>query len=259
VSPARRAPLEAAILDLDGVVTRTATLHERAWKEAFDPVLAAVPNQTPFSHLDYLRHVDGRPRLDGVRALLAARGVTLPPGAPSDAPGLDTEHALASWKQARFHELLSAGGVEVFDDAVTQLHRWRDEGLSTALVSSSRNAGQVLASAGLDPLFDVRVDGETGESLGLPGKPAPDYFLEAARRLGVVPGRAMVIEDAVSGVVAGRRGGFGLVVGVSREGTDEALRRAGADLVVHRLTEIATRPVQAARELGGDRGAMARR
>jgi beta-phosphoglucomutase family hydrolase len=259
MSRARRAPLEAAILDLDGVVTRTASVHERAWKDTFDPLLAATSGQAPFSHLDYLQHVDGRPRLDGVKAFLASRGLALPLGAPADAPGIESQHALARRKQDHFDARLDALGVEVFDDAVAQLHRWRDEGLSTALVSSSRNAAHVLAVAGLDVLFDACVDGETGRELGLPGKPAPDYFLEAARRLGVAPERAMVVEDAVSGVMAGRRGEFGLVVGVSREGADEALRRAGADLVVPRLTEIAPRPVRAERRSGGDREATARR
>lgn len=251
---ARRAPsipVEAAILDLDGVVTRTAALHERAWKRVFDPLLSAAGDPRPFTHLDYLAHVDGRPRTDGVRGLLAARAIDRPFGEPDDAPGIETVHALARWKQEIFHRLLDEGGVEVFEDAVQSIRRWRDEGLSIALVSSSRNAARVVAAVGLELLFDVRVDGETGRSLGLPGKPAPDYFLEAARRLEARPERAMVLEDAVSGVEAARRGRFGLVVGVSRDGLDEPLWRAGADRVVHRLTDLAPRPVCAVRDDGG--------
>lgn len=243
-------PLSAAILDLDGVVTRTASVHERAWKQVFD-MLLAERGQPPFSHADYLRHVDGRPRFDGAHAFLASRGIALPVGEAADPPSVETVHALARLKDDSFQRLIAEGGVEVFDDAVVSVRRWRDAGFSTALVSSSRSAARILAVTGLEALFDVRVDGEVGGDLGLPGKPAPDYFLEAARRLAVDPARAMVIEDAVSGVLAARRGGFGLVVGVSRGGHDEPLRAAGADRVVEVLTELPVRLYAARRESEG--------
>lgn len=236
------APILAAIFDLDGVLTRTASVHETAWRRAFEGLLSSLAREARFSTQDYLRHVDGKPRYDGARDFLEARGVAIPFGAPGDPPGYGTVCAVANLKTELFAQLLHDEGVEVFDDALERLDAWRDAGLRTAIVSSSRHALPVLEAAGLAARFDARVDGVVGDELGLPGKPAPDYFLEAARRLGVPPSRAMVIEDAISGVEAGRRGGFGLVVGVSRHGRDEELRAAGADRVVHVLTEIGARP-----------------
>lgn len=236
------ARIEAAILDLDGVITDTATVHERAWARAFDPLLASEGDARPFTHDDYLRFVDGKPRTDGARAFLAARGIARPEGDASDPPGLETVAAIGSLKDALFHALLAESGVRVFEDAVQSLHAWRRAGLRTAIVSSSRNAAAVLDAARLSALFEARVDGEVGRARGLAGKPAPDYFLEAARRLGVDPARSMIVEDAISGVTAGRRGAFGLVVGVSRGDSADALLRAGADVVVRELTEIEARP-----------------
>ncbi|MEF8795345.1 MAG: beta-phosphoglucomutase family hydrolase [Salinivenus sp.] len=238
--------VQAAILDLDGVVTETARLHARAWRDMFDAVLdergeREGEDQSPFGVDDYDQYVDGKPRYDGVRSFLEARGIDLPEGAPDDPPDAVTIHGLGNRKNERFHELLEQHGVEVYDDAIEQIRRWRTRGLGVAVVSSSKNCKTILERAGLLDLFDARVDGVVAERLGLDGKPAPDIFLEAADRLGVEPERAAVFEDARAGVEAGRAGGFGLVVGVSRNGNDEALRAHGADVVVHDLREVEDR------------------
>lgn len=242
-----RASIEAAILDLDGVVTNTASVHQRAWARAFDTLLASEEDPRPFTRDDYMSYVDGKPRLDGVRSFLESRGITRPEGDPDDPPSYETIAGIGNLKDGFFHQLLAEEGVEVFDDAVRSLHAWRRAGLRTAIVSSSRNAAAVLKAGQVADLFEVRVDGEVGRARGLAGKPAPDYFLEAARELGVTPARSMVVEDAISGVTAGRRGAFGLVVGVSRDGGEDALLRAGADMVVRELTEIGERPRAAAK------------
>lgn len=227
----------AVVADLDGVVTDTASLHQRAWKAMFDRFLEGRGG-APFTEEDYRRYVDGKPRFDGVRSFLGSRGIELPEGDAQDGPGADTVRGLGNRKNALFRELLEHEGATVYEDAVGALRRWRAAGLGTAMVSSSRNAGRVVETAGLGELFDVHVDGNVGEKLGLPGKPAPDYFLEAARRLGVDPARAVVLEDATSGVEAGKRGGFGLVVGVARGTGKAALERAGADRVVASLAGL---------------------
>jgi alpha,alpha-trehalase len=181
----------AVVLDLDGVITRTAQLHARAWKRMFDAYLrqrAETRRESfePFDiETDYRRYVDGRPRYDGVRTFLQSRGIELPEGDPSDPPSSVTVCGLGNRKNAVFHELLEESGVEVFEDAVGRIREWRARGLKTAIVSSSKNCARILKTAGLDELFDVRVDGVEASQLGLPGKPAPDIFLEAARRLGI--------------------------------------------------------------------------
>jgi beta-phosphoglucomutase family hydrolase len=229
------AALEAAILDLDGVVTDTAAVHAAAWKRLFDEFLGAPGAggdgaARPFSHEDYLRYVDGRAREDGVRAFLASRGLE---------PGAATVAALAARKDGDFSARLRAGGVEAIGPSVAWVHGLRRRGVPTAVVSASRNARAVLAAAGLEDLFDVRLDGVEAARLGLAGKPDPAMFLEAARRLGVAPARAAVVEDALAGVEAGRRGGFGLVVGLDGAGgRAAALLAAGADRVVGALTEL---------------------
>jgi trehalose-phosphatase len=249
---------KAAILDLDGVLTRTASLHARAWKATFDHFLAqrdgrAGENFTPFDiHTDYLRYVDGKPRFDGVRDFLASRRIDLPEGDADASAGDDTVRGLGMRKDARFLALLDQEGVEVFDDAVEQVRRWRDRGMATALITSSRNGRLVLNATGLTSLFDEVIDGQDAERLGIAGKPAPDIFLHAARALGVQPAEAIVVEDAIAGVQAARAGGFGLVVGVAR-GRDEGLREAGADVVVADLREWDT----AAPSTGDDVGAGA--
>jgi beta-phosphoglucomutase-like phosphatase (HAD superfamily) len=241
------------VLDLDGVVTDTASLHEQAWRDALD---ALLPPNEALTHAEYLRDLDGRPRLEGARAFVRSRALLWPLGSPGDGPEDATVYGLAARKDRRFHGLLEERGVGAFHDALAALQRWRDESLSLGLVSSSRNAGAVVEAASLLPYFDAQVDGEVGAELGLAGKPAPDYFLEAARRLDTPPERCAAIEDAVSGVLAARRAGFGLVVGLERrdaqtralrDAQTRALRDAGADLVVRDLSELARRLVAATR------------
>jgi beta-phosphoglucomutase family hydrolase len=242
------------IFDLDGVVTDTASVHERAWKLLFDEVLPGLPATPshPFDADDYRRFVDGRPREDGIRTFLASRGISLPDGpggadtGTSAGPGAATGPAghpltvadLAARKQDLFAELLAAEGVLAFPDAITLLHRLRAQGIPLALVTSSKNGAAVLAAAGVDDLFDARVDGTDALRLNLAGKPDPALFLEAARRLGVSPPLAAVVEDAEVGVRAAASGGFGLVVGLDRNGGGDRLRDAGADLVVANLAGL---------------------
>ena len=222
---------EAVIFDLDGVVTDTASVHALAWKALFDeqlPLLSEGPVPAFDAGADYRRYVDGRPREDGIRAFLASRGL---------APAPERITALADRKQALFEQLIG-GGVQGYPGTVALLRRLRGQGIPTAVVTSSRNCQAVLASAGLTGLFDARVDGTDAARLGLPGKPDPALFLEAARLLRVSPGRAVVIEDAEAGVRAASRGGFGLVIGVDRTGYGDRLRAEGADLVVTDLGEL---------------------
>ncbi len=241
-----RADFDAVIFDLDGVVTHTASLHAQSWKRMFDEFLARWTwgngeLHGPFDiEEDYTRHVDGKPRYDGVRDFLASRGIELPEGDPSDGPDVESVCGLGNRKNELYNELLSQGGVEVFEDTLAQIRTWREMGLKTAIVSSSKNCATVLQAAGLTELFDVRVDGLELARLGLDGKPAPDMFLKAAELLGVEPARAVVFEDAVSGVQAGRAGGFGWVIGVDRVGAREALLANGADTVVSDLRDVPT-------------------
>jgi trehalose-phosphatase len=257
------ATYEAAILDLDGVLTRTATQHARAWKDMFDEFLARRSategegkdeDHRPFDmETDYLLYVDGKPRFDGVRSFLESRGIGLPEGGEDDDPDQDTVRGLGMRKNRIFLDVLEREPVETFDDAVAQLRRWREQGLGTALITSSRNGRRVLAAAGLEEDFHVIVDGEDAARLGIRGKPAPDIFLHAARELGVEPARAIVVEDAISGVEAGRAGDFGLVVGVARNG-EEGLRAAGADVVVRDLRDVDGRTAGGERDPAGSGG-----
>ncbi|WP_372623111.1 HAD family hydrolase [Falsiroseomonas sp.] len=211
----------------------------------FDAALRRIaegggPPFRPFdARAEYHAFVDGRRREDGVRSFLAARGIVLPEGSAADAEDAMSVAALARRKQAMFMAALRERGADPAAGAVDLLRAARRARLPVAVVSASRNCAAVLAAAGLDRLVDLRVDGVDAAALGLPGKPAPDTFLEAARRLGVLPARCVVFEDALAGVEAARRGGFGLVVGVDRGGQAEALREHGADLVVRDLTEVA--------------------
>ena len=236
---------DAVLFDLDGVVTRTADLHASAWKELFDDFLRqrAAEGGEPFrpfdATTDYLTYVDGKPRYEGVRSFLAARGIVLLEGDPGDGSDAVTVHGLGRRKDALFMDRLRGDGVEVFASTVELIRALRGQGVKTAVVTSSRNGRELLRAAAIEDLFDVRLDGLDAAALGLEGKPAPDPFLKAAELLGVAPGRALVIEDAVSGVEAGRRGGFALVVGVDRGGNREALAAHGADLVVADLGELA--------------------
>lgn len=239
-----RSSLEAAVFDLDGVVTRTARVHLAAWKQAFEEFLARRSRAvgagfTPFDEAEYRAHVDGKPRLDGVRGFLAARGLSLAEGSPLDPSAADTVQAIAKRKNILFLELLGRIGVEVDHGAVELIGSLRAAGLRVGVATSSRNAGAVLAQAGLASLFDAHVDGVVAAELGLRGKPAPDAFLECVRRLGASsPARCLVVEDATAGIAAGRAAGFALVVGVDRDGDGSRLRVAGADLVVRDLGEL---------------------
>ncbi|MEU0568521.1 beta-phosphoglucomutase family hydrolase [Nonomuraea sp. NPDC005983] len=233
------ATVRAVVFDTDGVVTDTARVHAAAWKHVFDHFLRG--RATPFDvREDYLRHVDGRSRLDGVRAFLASRGITLPEGGPRDEPGAPTVHGLGLAKDALFRRQIREHGVAAFPSTVALLHELRQRGCRTAVVSASTHCRDVIASAGLIHLFDVLVDGDEAARLGLPGKPDPALFLEAARRLDSPPEETAVIEDALPGVEAGRRGGFALVVGVDRSRSQAAaMRHAGADAVLTDLAELA--------------------
>lgn len=243
--------IDALILDLDGVVTDTARTHAAAWKRTFDQFLRQRSERTgepfvPFdAEEDYLRHVDGKPRSDGVRDFLASRGISLPPGEAADPPYRETVRGLGNRKDQYFLQLLETRGVDAYPSTVDLLRRMSSRGVRSALVSASRNARRVLRAAGLSGLFEVVVDGVEAERLGLRGKPAPDMFLEAARRLGARPERAAVVEDALAGVEAGRAGGFGAVIGVDRRGQGEALRAHGADIVVEDLAALAGEAVGA--------------
>ena len=243
--------IRAGLFDLDGVLTRTATVHAAAWKELFDEFLRWRADETgepfvPFdAHADYDRYVDGKKRADGVRSFLASRGINLPEGAPVDPPTAATVHGLGNRKNDLVLAKL-AGGVEVYTGSVRYVEALRDAGLARAVVSSSANANAVLAATGLAALFDVVVDGVVAEREGLAGKPAPDMFGFGARALGVGSADAAVFEDALAGVEAGRAGGFGFVVGVDRtrgrhqppsRHTEELLRH-GADVVVTDLWDL---------------------
>ena len=236
--------ITACLFDLDGVLTRTATVHNAAWKQTFDSFLQARATRTgepfvPFdSGLDYERYVDGKPRQDGVRDFLASRGISLPGGAPDDSPETETVHGLGNRKNVALLERIRTDGVEVYESSRTYLQRAKDAGLRIAVVSSSANTKEVLDATGLDAFVELRVDGVTIREEGLAGKPAPDTFLTAAQRLGVTAEQSAVFEDALSGVAAGRAGGFGIVVGVDRAGQAQALKEAGADVVVADLEEL---------------------
>jgi len=234
---------DAVLFDLDGVLTSTADQHFAAWKRMFDEFLHRYGQQRgeshrPFDRGDYNTYVDGVPRYDGVRNFLTSRAIALEEGSPEDPPSADTVSGLGNRKNDLVNDIISTEGVEVYDGSLTLLRDLRKRGVATAVVSSSRNCAMVLRVAGIDGLFDTRVDGEVALELGLPGKPAPDTFLEAARRVQVPPARAVVVEDALLGVQAGRSGDFGLVVGVDRVGQAEALRAHGADVVVTDLAQL---------------------
>ena len=235
---------DAVLFDLDGVLTRTARVHAAAWKKLFDGFLEARAAQdgepfVPFDiDTDYPRYVDGKPRYDGVTAFLESRGIELPLGAPEDSPEVQSVRALGNLKDRYFQEEMAQHGVERYEAAITLVRTLRAQEIKTAVVSSSNNCAAVLGAAGIAELFDTRVDGMDVTRLELKGKPAPDAFLEAARRLRVEPTRAVVVEDAIAGVEAGRAGAFGCVIGVDRREQVQALRDAGADVVVTDLAQV---------------------
>ena len=240
----RRTAFDAVIFDMDGVLTRTATLHAQAWKALFDDFLCrrAEREGEPFRAFDagrdYRAYVDGKPREEGVRSFLRSRGIELPEGKPDDARDAETIHALAARKDALFRRLLEERGVEVFESTVAFIEALRGAGARLGIVTSSRNGRDILARTGTDVLFDARVDGIDAAERGLRGKPDPDAFLACAADLGVTPGRSVVVEDAAAGIAAARRGGFGLAVGVDRGGNRLPLEHHGAHVVVGDLGEL---------------------
>ncbi len=236
--------VQACLFDLDGVLTKTADVHAEAWKRTFDAFLRARSAALGARFVefdlprDYELYVDGKPREAGVRSFLASRGIRLPEGSESDPPDAETIHGLGKRKNALLLTLLREEGVHVYPGSVRYLRAVRQEGLRTAVVSSSRNCREVLAAAGIAEQFDARVDGLVAAEQHLKGKPAPDTYWVAARALGMSSEQAAVFEDALAGVEAGRSGGFGCVVGVNRGSQAESLRRHGADVVVSDLAEL---------------------
>lgn len=238
--------MNAAVFDLDGVITFTARVHAAAWKQLFDDYLRAHAAQTgePFREFDgdadYQRYVDGKPRYDGVQSFLGSRGIQLPWGSPSDPPDAETVCGLGNRKNALFNAKVEEMGVDVDHDAVRLVRDLRTRGVRVGLASSSKNAEPILARVGLSELFEQVVDGVVSERLGLKGKPQPDIFVTCFEQL--VPAgdrrRGMVVEDALAGVEAGRNGGFGLVLGVDRVGQADALRAHGANWVVHSFADV---------------------
>ena len=232
---------------MDGVLTRSASVHAAAWKEMFDEFLGRRdgPGFVPFDAVsDYDRFVDGRARADGTRSFLESRGIELPQGSPTDPPGQATIEGLSNQKNQLVLDILRRDGVAPFADAVAYAKAVADAGYPKAVVSASANTAQVLEAAGLAGLFPVRVDGVTASERQLRGKPAPDMYLAGAEMLGIDAPAAAVFEDALAGVEAGRAGGFGCVVGVDRVGQADALRQHGADLVVTDLTSLLVRTSQ---------------
>lgn len=236
-TPARLADQRALLFDLDGVLTPTADVHMRAWSRLFTPYLAAH-GVAPYTEQDYFAYIDGKPRYDGVRSLLESRGIDLPQGTPDDGPDADTVCGLGNRKNAEFTAELAEHGVEPYPGSLRFLVTAIDAGLSVAVVSSSANATQVLRTAGILERFPVIVDGLVAREDGLAGKPAPDTYLDAASRFGLTPAQCVVVEDATSGVEAGRNGAFGLVIGVDRGAGADALLEHGADVVVRDLDEL---------------------
>lgn len=234
----------AVIFDLDGVVTHTAHVHAKAWKRLFDDYLAkhAEKEGKPFvpfdEEKDYIKHVDGKPRYDGVRDFLKSRGIKLPRGKPDDSPDEETYCGLGNRKNIWFNEELDRMGAEVFQSTVDLIKELRAKRIKTGIISSSKNCTPILKKAGLLDLFDTKIDGVDSEKRGIVGKPAPDIFLMAAHELGVEPRHAVVVEDAVSGVEAGRAGRFGLVIGIDRTNQGDLLLQHGADVVVKDLEEV---------------------
>lgn len=247
-APAPNLPdgIEACLFDLDGVLTETAKIHAKAWKRMFDAYLRGHAEREGGKFVDfdavedYDDYVDGKPRYDGVRSFLASRGIELPEGTPDDPPDAETVCGLGNRKNELVLELMKRDGVEAYPGSVRFVEAARDAGLRRAVVSSSANCQAVLEAAGIEDLFEERIDGKVAVREKLAGKPAPDTYLAGAKAVGVEPAAATVFEDALSGVESGRAGEFGCVVGVNRLGDDhgEALRKHGATIVVSDLAEL---------------------
>jgi beta-phosphoglucomutase family hydrolase len=245
VSPVLGLPDEitALLFDLDGVLTQTAKVHFKAWKQTFDEYLhKRGATFKEFTQDDYNEYVDGMPRYDGVRTFLKSRGIELPEGSHDDPPDKETVSGIGNRKNALVLKLIHDDGVEVYDGSVRFVKAARDAGLPRAVVSASANCKDVLEAAGIADLFDARIDGTVADEQHLRGKPHPDTFLAGAKALGVQPAHAAVFEDATAGVQAGHDGHFGYVVGVNRVGHADALREHGATVVVDDLGDLLKGP-----------------
>jgi len=243
---------DAVLFDLDGVITDTANLHAACWKQMFDDYLQNRARQRgeefkPFDlATDYLLYVDGKQRFDGVRDFLKSRGIGLPDGSVDDPPSANTVGGLGNRKNDLVNAAIEEKGVVAYEGSVKLIRQLRQQGFKIAIVTSSQNCTAVLRAAKLDGFFDAQVDGKVIHAQDLPGKPAPDTFLRAARLLGAETSRTVVLEDAISGVQAGHAGNFGLVIGVARKGNDEELRQNGAHVVVNDLAELVDVPARGA-------------
>ena len=243
-NPITRDKFDAVLFDLDGVITATAKVHATCWKKMFDEYLKkrSAEKGEPFRpfeiETDYRLYVDGKPRFNGVRDFLTSRKINLPEGTHEDPPNAETVGGLGNRKNDLINEVIEGEGVEAYEGTITLARQLRGAGIKIAVVTSSQNCDVVLKAVNITDLFEAKVDGNVIHELHLSGKPAPDSFLEGAKRLGVQPARAVVVEDAISGVQAGRNGKFGLVIGVDRKGNAEELRKNGADIVVKDLEEF---------------------
>nr|WKN38635.1 trehalose-phosphatase [Tunicatimonas sp. TK19036] len=237
--------IEAILCDLDGVLTQTARLHARAWKLLFDELLTkeAAKNQAMYREFviatDYPKYIDGKPRLEGIRSYLEAKNIKIPEGSSTESIDTMTVHSLSKKKNTLFHELLTKEGVEVYPASIDAVRAWKEKGIKTAVVSSSKNCQPILDAAGVTHLFDVVVDGIVAEEKKLLGKPQPDTFLQAARMLKVEPSRAAVAEDAAAGIEAAVKAGFGLVIGILKENNSELLKQSKTDIIINNLGELA--------------------
>jgi len=231
-------PFKAVVFDLDGVITKTALVHAAAWKAMFDEYLRVRKKRDgePFREFthehDYLPYVDGKPRYEGVKSFLESRNIHIPFGDPADSVDMETVCGLGNRKNIKFREVLQNQGVEVYDSTLTLIKDLKTQGICVGVASSSKNCQYVLQSAGLEEFFETRVDGVVSAELGLKGKPQPDIFVRAAANMGADPAVSVVVEDAVSGVQAGRNGSFGLVIGIAREKNEKELKENGADVVI---------------------------
>ncbi|MFH1460056.1 MAG: trehalose-phosphatase [Candidatus Omnitrophota bacterium] len=234
---------DAAIFDMDGIITKTASVHAMAWKLVFDEYLKLKESREglvfgEFTHQDYLQFVDGKPRLKGIQSFLESRGINLPQGQADDPYGAETIYAIGNKKNEKFKEVLTTKGVELYTPTVELIRKCKENGIKVGVVTSSKNCQFVLKAANMLDVFETRVDGIVAEELGLEGKPEGDIFVKAALDLGTIPSRSIVFEDAISGVQAGRNGGFGLVVGVARSNNIDELNNNGADIVVTCLSAV---------------------
>ena len=233
---------EAAIFDMDGVITKTALVHAQAWKQTFDEYmrLREERDSEPFREFthegDYLPYVDGKPRYKGVKSFLESRGINIPFGETTDTPDKETACGIGNRKNVVFNQILDKEGVQCYDAMVGFIKKLKENGVRVGVASSSKNCRRILSAGGIEELFETRVDGEVSEEMGLEGKPEGDIFVVAAENLGAVPARSIVLEDATSGVQAGRNGGFGLVIGVSRTDNEEDLLANGADIVLNDIS-----------------------